>query len=158
MTEQEKKKEVGTFEEIIWDRLVKLTEAMDAEDGATFDRVLQTFEIWTSNINPQMYKEYMDTKAPIDKATEQALVKVEKEALTKGDRVKQEEYEVKEKYAIYWDARIRFMNLLIHTSYSFGYIPFYDMPVSLDQPKAQKETDTKHDEIIKEIEDGKTEI
>jgi len=116
--------ECKNFEEVMVNRLMKLTNAMDEENGDDFDRVSGTLELWMKTNIPQIYENLMEQKTPLDQATESALSIIPEEAKVITDTFAREAYIKKEMYNTVWDYRSKYFELVLGIVSRNGYIPY----------------------------------
>jgi len=121
---KEENNSCNSFEQVMVNRLMKLTNAMDEEDGDTFDRTSATLELWIKSNIPEIYDSIMERKTPLDQATDKALQKITVESRSITDKFAQEAYRSKEQYSTVWDYRAKYFELILDIISRNGFIPF----------------------------------
>ena len=135
-----------TFEDVLIDRLMRLTNAIDEENGDIFDRTCATMEIWMKCNIPKIYNEIYRSVQPLTVAVQNALQKINKEAAGITSQYAKEAFRQKESYTTIWDYRNKYFELVLGVLGNYGFIP-YTMDNHADitdiEKNATKKTDVK---------------
>lgn len=113
-----------TFEDVLIDRLMRLTNAIDEENGDMFDRTCSTMEIWMKCNIPKIYDEIYKKVQPLTIAVQNALKKINDEANMITNQYAKEAFRQKENYTTIWDYRNKYFELVLAVLGGYGFIPF----------------------------------
>lgn len=138
--------ELKTMETLLMRRLEKVFEAMDVEDGALFDEITDEMEMLLK-LKPQIYNEIVLSKEQLINEMTEATNQVSELAEKARDEIQKRRFLSSELYAIEWEYRKDYLEVIIEIMGKYQMIPYLEPEVTEMQSQYTFPTSDEQEEV-----------
>jgi len=114
---------IRSYEELLWDKVVKMSEAKEVGNDYFFDELLDETEMFLKLV-PEMYQVFMENKNKFDTLVSQNLTEHKKLLISIEDDITRDLLDTQKKAIIKWEYRSDMLEMLLNLLNYFQMIPF----------------------------------
>lgn len=144
---------IRTYEELVWDKIVKMSTAKETGNEYLFDELLDEIEM-LFKLMPEIYAAFKPEKDELDKALQNNLKQAKNYTATIVDEITKEVITKQKQAVLAWEYRSDMLEMIFNLVNSFQMIPFTNPELSelASIEQAEFEPDETSTEIPTEIE------
>jgi len=142
---------ISTYEQLLWDKVVKMNHAKENGQDAFFDELLDETEM-LAKLAPELHKEFASRKKDLDVLVNANLEELKVILKTVNDDITRDIVDAQKKAVIQWEYRSDMLEMILNLLNEFQLIPYMnpDIMQVLAEPVEEVEAEPLETEYVEE--------